>query len=107
MAETPALKEFFDTVFVNAYLDEIERKKVTYHELGHKNHSANDYKYNRERCELQADRNMIHHLMKEELSTYDNVEDFNYARFMQKYSLKTIADETMILEEYNNLKGIM
>lgn len=97
----------FDTVFVNAYLDEIERKKVTYHELGHKNHNAIDYKYNRERCELQADRNMIHHLMKEELSTYDDVEDFNYARFMQKYNLKTIADETMILEEYNNLKGIM
>ena len=63
----------FDTVFVNAYLDEIERKKVTYHELGHKNHSANDYKYNRERCELQADRNMIHHLMKEELSTYEDI----------------------------------
>ena len=53
---------------------------------------------------------MIHHLMKEELSTYDDVEDFNYARFMQKYNLKTIADETMVKEEYlsiiNHIKGV-
>ncbi|KXU02076.1 Phage protein [Streptococcus constellatus] len=50
---------------------------------------------------------MIHHLMKEELSTYEDIKDFNYARFMQKYNLKTIVNETMILEEYNSLKEIM
>ncbi|MFU2203629.1 ImmA/IrrE family metallo-endopeptidase [Streptococcus pluranimalium] len=93
----------FDTVFVDVYLDDLEMKKVVYHELGHKKHTASDYKFNRERCELQADRNMIHHLLKEELEFIDDHEDFNYIHFMEKYDLKTIVNETMIKEEFKNL----
>lgn len=33
---------------------------------------------------------MIHHLLKEELSYLDNVNEFNYARFMEKYKLKQL-----------------
>ncbi|MEQ9810349.1 ImmA/IrrE family metallo-endopeptidase [Streptococcus jiangjianxini] len=92
-----------DVVFVDVYLDDIEKKKVTYHELGHVNHTKVDYKFNRERCELQANRNMIHHLLKEELALLDDLENFNYLNFMEKYNLKTIADEVMIKEEFKNI----
>uniref|UniRef100_UPI003F691C8F ImmA/IrrE family metallo-endopeptidase n=1 Tax=Streptococcus pluranimalium TaxID=82348 RepID=UPI003F691C8F len=92
-----------DVVFVDVYLDDIEKKKVTYHELGHVNHTKADYEFNRERCELQADRNMIHHLLKEELNNYDDHKNFNYIHFMEKYNLKTIANEAMVIEEYLNL----
>ncbi|MCB2845885.1 ImmA/IrrE family metallo-endopeptidase, partial [Streptococcus dysgalactiae subsp. dysgalactiae] len=54
-------------------------------------------------CELQADRNMIHHLLKEELSYWDNMEDFNYIQFMEKYELISLADEVMVKEEFKNL----
>ncbi|WP_438467966.1 ImmA/IrrE family metallo-endopeptidase [Streptococcus pluranimalium] len=92
-----------DVVFVDVYLDDIEKKKVTYHELGHVNHTKTDYEFNRERCELQANRSMIHHLLQEELSLIDNHENFNYLNFMEKYKLKTITDEVMIKEEFFNL----
>lgn len=78
---------------IGSYLDDHEKKKAIYHEIGHKEHTNRQYELNRELCELQADRNMIHHLLKEELSYLDNVNEFNYARFMEKYKLKTIADE--------------
>lgn len=97
----------FDTVFVNSYLDDIDKKKVTYHELGHRHHTKADYEFNRERCELQADRNMIHHLLKEELDLMDDHKEFNYVSFMEKYRLKTMADETMVKEEFNNLANII
>ncbi len=42
---------------------------------------------------------MIHHLLKEELSHWDNMEDFNYIQFMEKYELTSIADEVMVKEE--------
>ena len=48
---------------------------------------------------------MIHHLVKEELALMDDVKEFNYVRFMEKYDLKTIAYETIVLEEYYNLVG--
>lgn len=95
----------FDTVFVNAYLDEIERKKVTYHELGHKDHDPEQYKRRREEYELQADRNMIHYLLKEELESIDDIANFNYIHFMEKYKLKTVADELMVIDEYYELIG--
>ncbi|MDY5636088.1 MAG: ImmA/IrrE family metallo-endopeptidase, partial [Streptococcus orisratti] len=57
----------------------------------------------REQYELQADRNMIHYLVKEELALMDDVRDFNYVRFMEKYDLKTTVNETMVIEEFNNL----
>lgn len=53
--------------------------------------------------ELQADRNMIHYLVKEELALMDDVKEFNYVRFMEKYDLKTTVNETMVKEEYYNL----
>ena len=76
---------------------------VALHELGHKEHTPAQYELNREYCELQADRSMIHHLLEEELKLMDDVRDFNYLHFMEKYSLKTIASETMVKDEYNSL----
>ena len=80
-----------------------DQKQVALHELGHKEHTPVQYELNRELCELQADRSMIHHLLEEELKLMDDVRDFNYLHFMEKYSLKTIASETMVKDEYNSL----
>ena len=95
---------------IDINLSEQDQKQVALHELGHKEHSQYQYNLNREMCELQADRNMIHHLLKEELKTMDDVSEFNYVHFMEKYKLKTIADETMVKEEYlniiNYIKGV-
>ena len=46
---------------------------------------------------------MIHYLVKEELTLVDDVREFNYVRFMEKYDLKTTVNETMVKEEYYNL----
>lgn len=81
-------------------LSEKDQKQVALHELGHKDHTQTQYELNRELCELQADRNMIHHLLEEELKTMDDVTEFNYIKFMEKYKLKTIANETMVKDEY-------
>ena len=45
---------------------------------------------------------MIHYLVKEELALMDDVREFNYVRFMEKYGLKTTVNETMIIEEYES-----
>ncbi|HEP1501079.1 ImmA/IrrE family metallo-endopeptidase [Streptococcus pyogenes] len=90
---------------IGSYLEEKEKKKAIYHELGHRDHTLTQYELNRELCELQADRCMIHHLLKEELSYWDNIEDFNYVHFMEKYELTSIADESMVIEEFYNLVG--
>ncbi|WP_175062574.1 ImmA/IrrE family metallo-endopeptidase [Streptococcus salivarius] len=92
-----------NVIAINTYLDGIYKHKVIYHELGHKEHTASYYKFNKEKAELQADRCMIHHLLKEELSYWDNIEDFNYAQFMEKYELTSLADEVMVKEEFQNL----
>ena len=95
---------------IDINLSEQDQKQVALHELGHKEHSLILYNLNREMCELQADRNMIHYLLEEELKTMDDVSEFNYVHFMEKYKLKTIADETMVKEEYlsiiNYIKGV-
>lgn len=44
-------------------------------------------------------RNMIHELLKNE-----NLDDFNYVHFMEKYNLTTICDETFVKNEYLKLK---
>ena len=80
-----------------------DQKQVALHELGHKDHTPVQYELNREHCELQADRSMIHHLLEEELELMEDVRDFNYIKFMEKYKLKTIVDETMVKDEYNSL----
>ena len=117
----PALK----VLALDINLSEKDQKQVALHELGHKDHtpaqyelnrelcelhSQYQYNLNREMCELQADRNMIHYLLEEELKTMDDVSEFNYVHFMEKYKLKTIADETMVKEEYlsiiNYIKGV-
>lgn len=97
-------KGFFNhqmnVIAVDAYMDKTDKKKVKYHEFGHKNHTASYYKFNREKAEQQADRCMIHHLLQEYLPTLDEITDFNVYRFMDLYRLKTITNETMIIEEY-------
>lgn len=49
---------------------------------------------------------MIHYLVKEELTLVDDVREFNYVRFMEKYDFKTTVNETIVIEEYTNLAGI-
>ena len=87
----PGLK----TMFLSDAISDEKRVQVALHEIGHKNHAPDTYQLFREKCELEANRNMIHHLMKAEYTT-----TFNYLVFMEKYNLKTIADETMVKEEY-------
>ncbi|WDS50786.1 hypothetical protein BV0002_003 [Streptococcus phage BV-0002] len=88
-----------NVIAIDTYLDGIYKHKVIYHELGHREHTASYYKLNKEKAELPADRCMIHHLLKEELSYWDNMEDFNYIQFMEKYELTSIADEVMVKVE--------
>ena len=45
--------------------------------------------------------------MKAELEEYEDKEQFNYLAFMQKYKLKTIADEAMVKEKFHNLANII
>lgn len=92
----PALK----VLAIDINLSEQDQKQVALHELGHKEHTPVQYEINRELCELQADRSMIHHLLGEELKTMDDVSEFNYVHFMERYNLKTIANEAMVIEEY-------
>lgn len=92
------------TMFVSSKIAEQDRVKVILHELGHRGHLPHLYQIFREKHELQANRNMIYHLLKAELDEHGS-ESFNYITFMEKYKLKTIADETMVKEEFYNLVG--
>lgn len=92
----PALQ----TMFLSDAISDEKRVQVALHEIGHKNHAPDTYRLFREKCELEANRNMIHHLMKAELDIAEDATTFNYLVFMEKYNLKTIADETMVKEEY-------
>lgn len=87
---------------IDINLDEQERLQVALHELGHIKHLPHLYPVFREKYELQANRNMIHHLLKAEIDELGS-ESFNYITFMEKYKLKTIADETIVKEEFYNL----
>ncbi|HEL2491135.1 TPA: ImmA/IrrE family metallo-endopeptidase [Streptococcus suis] len=91
------------TMFLSDAIPETKRVQVTLHELSHKGHMPHIYRMFHEKCELEANRNMIHHLLKEELEIAEDRTQFNYLVFMEKYKLKTIADEAMIKEEYYNL----
>lgn len=91
------------TMFISSKIPPEDRIKITLHELGHKDHLTHLYSIFREKYEAQANRNMIRYLMKAELDEFDEKEQFNYLTFMQKYKLKTIADEAMVKEEYLNL----
>lgn len=85
-------------IYINGDLAPEIRLKVILHELGHLEHNSKDYERLREKYEMQANRNMIHELLKNE-----NLDDFNYVRFMERYNLKTIANETMVIDEYKSL----
>jgi hypothetical protein len=95
------------TVYVNSALTEKEKKKVIYHELGHLEHDANQYDRRRELFEIQANRKMIRSILKEELSACDkdDIKNFNYVRFMEKYDLITTLDEELVKEEFLKLIG--
>ena len=92
----PALK----TMFLSDAISDEKRVQVALHEIGHRGHTPETYHLFREKCELEANRNLIHHLMKAELDIAEDANAFNYLVFMEKYNLKTIADETMVKEEY-------
>lgn len=92
----PALQ----TMFLSDAISDEKRVQVALHEIGHRNHAPDTYRLFREKCELEANRNMIHHLIKAELDIAEDATTFNYLVFMEKYNLKTIADETMVKEEY-------
>ena len=51
-------------VYINGDLDRDTRLKVILHELGHLEHNSRDYERLREKFEVQANRNMIHELLK-------------------------------------------
>lgn len=94
------------TMFLSDAITEEDRVKTILHELGHRNHLPHLYTIFREKYELQANRNMIHYLMKAELDECEDKEQFNYLDFMEKYKLKTIADEAMVIKEFYELANI-
>ena len=95
------------TVYINNSLSETEKKKVIYHELGHLEHDTSQYDRRRELFEIQANRKMIHSLLEEELSKCDEeeIKEFNYVRFVEKYGLVTAVDEELVKEEFWKLIG--
>lgn len=92
-----------NTMFVSNALSDKEAHQVILHECGHKEHLPSLYKIAQLRCENEANRHMIHHLIKESLKELDDIRDFNYVTFMNYYNLKTVTDEIMIKEELQNL----
>lgn len=88
-------------VYINGDLPPDTRLKVILHELGHLEQNSKDYERLREKYEAQANRDMIRGLLKNE-----SLDDFNYVRFMKKYNLTTICDETFVKDEYLKLKEI-
>ena len=82
-------------VYINKDLAPEIRLKVILHELGHLEHNSKDYERLREKYEAHANRDMIRGLLENE-----SLDDFNYVRFMNKYNLTTICDETFVKNEY-------
>ncbi len=93
------------TAFLSDKLSDKERVKVILHEIGHKDHSPSEYQYARIRCENEADRNMIHHLVKDAVEQLDDVRNFDYLKFMEYYNLTTTVAEIMVKEEYYGMVG--
>lgn len=90
-------------VFVSKNLPPDKQKQVILHELGHIKHTEREYKNALIRCENEANRNMIHHLLEDALDSLESPEDFNYLKFMEYYNLKTTTEEIMVKEEYQAL----
>lgn len=91
-------------VFVNKSLSSEAQKRVILHELGHLDHSRGEYTINPIKCENEANRAMIHELLREELEQVDK-EDFNYLNFMERHKLKSVTDEIMVIDEFYRLVG--
>lgn len=91
-------------IFVNKSLTREAQKRVILHELGHLNHTKANYTINQIKCENEANRAMIHDLLREELDKIDK-EDFNYLNFMERHKLKTTTDEIMVIDEFYRLVG--
>lgn len=91
-------------IFVNKSLSSDAQKRVILHELGHLEHTTAEYTINPIKCENEANRAMIHALLREELERVDK-EDFNYLNFMEKHKLKTTTDELMVIDEFYRLVG--
>ena len=90
-------------VFVSKELSPEKQKQVILHELGHLEHTKEEYHNAILRCENEANRNMIHHLLVDALENLDDPSDFNYLKFMEYYNLKTTTEEVMVMEEYKAL----
>ena len=90
-------------VFVSKNLAPEKQKQVILHELGHIGQTEKEYQNALIRCENEANRNMIHHLLVDALEELDDPSDFNYLDFMKFYNLKTTTDEVMVKEEYQAL----
>lgn len=90
-------------VFVSKDLSPDKQKQVILHELGHIDHTEREYQNALIRCENEANRNMIHHLLEDALANLESPEDFNYLNFMEFYNLKSVTDEIMVKEEYKAL----
>lgn len=98
---------FFDSVnriiYINSGLSPRQRRTVLLHELGHLDHYLSLYENATILCENEADRFMIHHLVKDTIEQLDDPRDFNYLGFMEYYNLKTITNAIMVKEEYRKL----
>lgn len=90
-------------VFVSKDLAPEKQKQVILHELGHLGQTNEEYKNTFIKCENEANRKMIHHLLVDALEKLDDPSDFNYLDFMKFYNLKTTTDEVMVMEEYKTL----
>lgn len=90
-------------VFVSKDLAPKKQKQVILHELGHIDHTEQEYKNTKIKCENEADRNIIHHLLADALDQLENPSEFNYLDFMKCYNLKTTSEEVMVKEEYQSL----
>ena len=88
-------------IFVNKSLTREAQKRVILHELGHLEHTTAEYTINPIKCENEANRAMIHELLREELEIVDK-EDLN---FMEKHKLKSVTDELMVIDEFYRLVG--
>ena len=90
------------TVYINQDLDEIERKKILLHEIGHLNHYSSLYETAPLLCENQADCFMIEHLIAEEVAEY-GIEAFNVTNFMKRHKMKTMREEALIEKELRKI----
>ncbi|MCK1228472.1 ImmA/IrrE family metallo-endopeptidase [Streptococcus uberis] len=96
---------YYNAIAINSNLDGIKKKKVIYHEFGHKDHTINFYNIHREKAEAQANRKMIRCLLEEYLPQLEDISEFNYIQFMEFAELTTNAEEAIILEELRKLVG--